>query len=81
MQPEHHPLRFLHSAESLVTTKLETIRRWPTETILSSLVPGLPGALKARADGTFLDGHHRLWVLLERGVRIDFLPREIILKE
>ena len=31
-----------------------------------SLEPGSPGALKARPDGTVLDGHHRIVVLREQ---------------
>jgi hypothetical protein len=40
-----------------------------------------PGALKARLDGTVLDGHHRLTVLTERGENINQLPREIMERE
>ena len=40
--------------------------------------PGQSGSLKARPDGTVLDGHHRLKILRERGIDIDALPREII---
>jgi hypothetical protein len=47
----------------------------------ASLAPGQKGSLKARVDGTVLDGHHRLTVLVERGENIDRLPREIIDKE
>jgi hypothetical protein len=61
--------------------KLDTFRRLPTEAIKLALQPGQPGSLKARPDGTVLDGHHRLFVLLERGEIIDQLPREIIKKE
>jgi hypothetical protein len=39
------------------------------------------GLLKVRPDGTVLDGHHRLSILLERGEDIHGLPREIIKKE
>jgi hypothetical protein len=61
--------------------KLEAFHRLSTEVILLSLGPDQPGSLKARLDGTVLDGHHRLHVLLERGVDIHRLPREIIRKE
>jgi hypothetical protein len=73
-------LLFLHSAEILNPVKLEAFRRLPTEAIKFALQPGQPGALKTRLDGTVLDGHHRLFVLLERGEIIDQLPREIIEK-
>ena len=47
-----------------------------TDRLIESLRPGQLAALKARADGTVLEGHHRLTVLRERGVDIDTLPRE-----
>ncbi len=74
-------LKFLHSAGALSPVKLEVFRRLPTEAIVSSLHPGQPGSLKARPDGTVLDGHHRLSILVERGEDIQQLPREIIEKE
>lgn len=52
-----------------------------TDRFIESLRPGQPGALKARADGTVLEGHHRLAVLRERGVDIDTLPREPVPRE
>lgn len=58
--------------------KLEMMRRLSTEALKSSLIPGRPGALKVRIDGTVLDGHHRLCVLRERGEDIHQLPREIM---
>jgi hypothetical protein len=38
------------------------------------------GALKARPDGTIIDGHHRIKVLRERGIDVDGLPREMVRK-
>jgi hypothetical protein len=61
--------------------KLEQIRKLPTAELVESLKPGRPGALKARPDGTMLDGHHRIVVLRERGVNADSLPREVISRE
>ena len=58
--------------------KLEQFRRHSTAEIIQSLRPGTPGALKARPDGTVLDGHHRLVVLRERVVEVDALPREVL---
>jgi hypothetical protein len=49
-----------------------------TEVLIESLKPGKPGSLKARPDGTMVDGHHRIKVLRDRGVDVDSLPREII---
>jgi hypothetical protein len=61
--------------------KLEGFRRIETVALKASLDPGSPGSLKVRPDGTVLDGHHRLFVLIERGEDIHSLPREIIEKE
>jgi hypothetical protein len=75
------PLRFLHPQTSLVPSKLQQFRLLATDEILRSLLPGNRGALKARPDGTILDGHHRVEVLRERGFDIDALPREVIERE
>ena len=74
-------LRFLHSESALNRVKLDLFRRLKTGELKASLVPGRQGSLKVRADGTVLDGHHRLSVLVERGEDIDQRPREIIEKE
>jgi hypothetical protein len=71
-------LKFLHAQSVLNRVKLESFRRLSTDELKSSLAPGKPGSLKVRANGTVLDGHHRLSVLLERGEDIHQLPREII---
>ncbi len=72
------PLKPLHAASSMIQSKLAQFRRLATDELIASLVPGLPGALKTRPDGTMLDGHHRVEVLRERGTEVDELPREII---
>ena len=71
-------LRLLHSEATLSRVKLDHFRRLSTVELTESLEPGRPGALKARPDGTVLDGHHRIVVLRERGVRVDTLPREVV---
>ena len=82
MNPLNQPkLRFLHSPNTLTATKLDTFRRLSSDALKTSLQPGQPGALKVRPDGTVLDGHHRLSVLLERTEEINDLPREIIERE
>jgi hypothetical protein len=73
-------LQFLHADDALIPLKLDTFRRLSTDAIKLSLHPGQPGSLKVRPDGTVLDGHHRLCVLLERGEDIHELPREIMEK-
>jgi len=52
-----------------------------TDVLQNSLLPGQTGSLKTRPDGTILDGHHRIYILRRRGVDVDALPREIIVKE
>jgi hypothetical protein len=74
-------LKFLHSESTLNRVKLDLFRRLSTGELKSSLSPGQKGSLKVRRDGTVLDGHHRIYVLVERGEDIDQLPREIMEKE
>ena len=62
----------------LNSVKLEQFRRVSTAEIIESLAVGRPGALKARPDGTVLDGHHRIVVLRERGISVDAFPREVV---
>jgi hypothetical protein len=61
--------------------KLDKFRRLSTEELIDSLLPGRDGSLRARPDGTVLEGHHRLKILRERGVNVDDLQREIIEKD
>lgn len=77
----HPPLKSLHSSTSLVQLKLAQLETLTTEAICRSLLPEQEHCLKARPDGTILDGHHRIYVLRMRGVDVDRLPREIIIKE
>jgi hypothetical protein len=58
--------------------KLDMFRRLTSDELKSSLGLTQPGCLKTRPDGTVLDGHHRLNVLVERGEDIHQLPREIM---
>lgn len=75
------PLKWLHPDSSLSPAKLNRISRVPTEILLHSLKPGQKDCLKARPDGTILDGHHRIKILRSRGVDVDALPRETIVRE
>jgi hypothetical protein len=70
----------LHPDSSLSEAKLDSFRKLATQSLIESLQPGQPGALKTRPDGTMLDGHHRVKVLRERGIDVDSLPREVISK-
>ncbi len=74
------PLKPLHPDESLLQLKLNQYARLTSEELIESLLPGQPGALKARPDGTMVDGHHRIKILRDRGIDVDALPREIIPK-
>ena len=75
------PLKFLHGESSLIGSKLEMFRKLDTSQLRDSLTPGQTGSLKARPDGTMIDGHHRIAVLRERSVDVDSLPREVIAKD
>lgn len=79
--PERPPLKSLHPESSLNPGKLAKMERLSTEDLLASLVPGLKDCLKTRPEGTILDGHHRIHVLRKRGVNVDHLPRDIVVKE
>ena len=82
--PDSNPLpslKALHPESSLNAVKLAKIDQLSTADLLASLMPGRGDYLKARPDGTILDGHHRLFVLKQRGVSVDSLPREVIEKK
>lgn len=74
-------LKPLHPRESLSPAKLAVFRKFSTDRLKQSLVPGQEHCLKARPDGTLLDGHHRVDVLRERGEDVNALPREVIERE
>jgi hypothetical protein len=71
------PLRPLHRDDSLNKVKLAQFERLSSEELLRSLEPGQSDCLRARPDGTMLEGHHRIHVLRGRGVDVDKLPRQI----
>jgi len=79
--PANPALKFLHSEEQFIPSKLEKFRKQETRTLVDSLRAGLPGSLKTRPDGTILDGHHRIAVLRERQFDVDALPREVLQKQ
>ena len=72
------PLKPLHSSASLSPVKLAELGRLSTEEIKETLLLGGTHSLKARTDGTVLDGHHRIRILRDRGIDVDSLPREIV---
>ncbi len=75
------PLKALHPDSSLNPGKLSAIDCLSTESLLASLLPGVPNRLKTRTDGTILEGHHRIHILRKRGVDVDNLPRDVMMKE
>lgn len=79
--PSGPPLKPLHPDPSLSPAKLGEMERRTTEVLQDSLLPGQKDSLKTRPDGTILDGHHRIYILRKRGVEVDELPREIIVRE
>ena len=74
-------LRPLHSEGSLSAAKLAKLEQLSTDQLKESLLPGKQECLKAKVDGIILDGHHRIFVLRNRGIDVDALPREIIESE
>jgi hypothetical protein len=75
--PKFPPLKPLHSESYLKADKLAKMDKLSTEEICASLLTG-EHCLKTRQDGTILEGHHRVYVLRQRGVDVDKLPREEI---
>lgn len=72
------PLKPLHS--NLIQSKLDVFDKLSTDELKKSLAPGQPNGLKARPDGTLLDGHHRVQILRIRGEDVDGLPRDVVPK-
>jgi hypothetical protein len=82
LNPPSDPLlKPLHSDASLSPAKLSEMERRTTDVLRDSLRPGQKDCLKTRPDGTILDGHHRIYILRKRGINVDALPREIIVRE
>jgi hypothetical protein len=75
------PLVPLHPDSSLSPPKLAKMRKLSTQELIDCLQPGQSESLKARPDGTMLNGHHRIKVLRERNVNVDSLPREIVVPD
>jgi len=75
------PLKPLHPDSKLIKSKLSDYDKLSTQDLIDSLKPGQQAPLKTRPDGTILDGHHRIKILRDRGVDVDSLPREIVVKD
>jgi hypothetical protein len=74
------PLRPLHPDNALKAQKLAKMEKLSTDVLLASLLPPNADCLKTRPDGTILDGHHRVYILRRRGVNVDGLPRDVVVK-
>ncbi|HUJ96395.1 MAG TPA: hypothetical protein VLW84_14075 [Terriglobales bacterium] len=74
------PLAALHPESYLSPIKLAQMSQLSTEELMQSLLPGQRDSLKTRPDGIILDGHHRIYILRQRGIDVDSLPREIVPK-
>ena len=74
------PLTPLHADAALIPLKLAACGKLTTQELIDSLRPGLKDSLKARPDGTMVDGHHRIKILRDRGANVDTLPRDVIPK-
>ena len=72
------PLKPVHPDAALIPLKLSGMEQTATEELIRSLAPGQKDCLKARPDGTILDGHHRIHILRKRGIDVDALAREVI---
>jgi hypothetical protein len=77
---QYPPLKPLHPETSLSAAKLAKMESLTTDVLKQSLMPGQKDCLNTRPDGTILDGHHRIYVLRKRGVDVDILLREIVVK-
>lgn len=75
------PLKPLHADESLIQSKLDEYNKLSDQQLIDSLMPGQPGSLKVRPDGTVVDGNHRVKILRDRSVDVDALPRELVPKD
>lgn len=73
------PLKPLHADHTLSPAKLAYFDKLDSVSIRTSLAPPPPFCLKAKPDGTMLDGHHRIHILRSRNENVDLLPRELIL--
>lgn len=74
------PLTALHPDSYLSSVKLAQMNQLSTEELKQSLLPGQRDCLKVRSDGTILDGHDRIYILRQREIDVNSLPREIVEK-
>lgn len=77
--PAHEPeLRRLHSDVTIMTSNQSSYRYWCSQNmqeIIESLRPGTQEPLRAKQDGTVMQGNTRVLILEQRGVDINVLER------
>jgi hypothetical protein len=74
------PLRPLHPGaydSGLAKLSLGYWKQQPTEKIIETLKPGAREVLRVFPDGLIANGNTRIKVLIERGMNVDALPREV----
>jgi RHS repeat-associated protein len=78
LPPKPPSLKGFHSEEAMKGNKSskEFWNKKSTDEIINSLKPDQKEPLKAKPDGTIMDGHSRIEVLRDRGVDVDSLPRQ-----
>uniref|UniRef100_UPI00211ED1DE RHS repeat-associated core domain-containing protein n=1 Tax=Bradyrhizobium sp. SRS-191 TaxID=2962606 RepID=UPI00211ED1DE len=72
-------LRPLHSEDTITRGNKSSYDYWSkqdNQAIVDSLQPGLPESLKAKPDGTIMNGNTRYYILRNRGYPVDSLPRD-----
>ena len=67
----------IHGEASLRESSLDFWRAKETEGIIASLAPGARDPLVVSRAGRIVSGNHRVTVLRERGVDVEWLPRVI----
>jgi hypothetical protein len=72
-------LRVIRSAETITSgVGGHSYNFWSsqsTDSIIGSLAPGAAEPLTVNAEGAIIDGNTRIYVLLERGIDVNGLPR------
>jgi uncharacterized protein RhaS with RHS repeats len=78
VRPNADPLQRLHSEETFLSNNLSSYNYWSsksTQEIINSLAPNGLEPLIANGSVTILNGNTRIFILQQRGVDINSLPR------
>jgi hypothetical protein len=72
------PLQFIHSPETIqANPNFEGLNNLPTQNLIDSLAPSAENPLQVAPDGRIFDGNTRTFILQNRGVDINSLPRTL----